>query len=219
MPLPVSACLPLSACLYTAAPAVSPPASQWVLLETFADSRPAAGTTTGQAPMARVSGRVSDQKNLAILAAGYTAPQQGEFDGRVDRIVQFLQNGDPSSDGFLNSQPYKRYYNAMNIFSVFQPSRDAGASKPWSGVKHGQRGRSVTNNLDCTYGVHTVRALSCHTSRVLQLASHAPAADLMLVLICTVSAAEPLVPGGEFLRLVQHELGHADALLADEYDK
>eukprot|EP01062_Namystynia_karyoxenos_P070695 TRINITY_DN6606_c0_g1_i1.p1 TRINITY_DN6606_c0_g1~~TRINITY_DN6606_c0_g1_i1.p1 ORF type:complete len:1435 (+),score=489.90 TRINITY_DN6606_c0_g1_i1:87-4307(+) len=167
----------------------------------------------------QVHGRVTDQKNLAILAAGFTAEERELFDAKVSEVSSFLRNGGGGPRDTLNSQPYKRYYHAMNIFAVWQPSPQSGASVP-------RTGRSVRNNLECTYGRDVERALKCNTALVLQLASHAPAADLMLVLvndeenyggtggqkICAVYT------GPKMVGVMLHEFGHADALLADEYD-
>eukprot|EP00756_Hemistasia_phaeocysticola_P061369 Hpha_TRINITY_DN4849_c0_g1::TRINITY_DN4849_c0_g1_i1::g.20324::m.20324 len=183
--------------------------------------------------------------NLIFVSAGYTSggPSSSaleRFKANVRVGIQNLQF--PQDFGLPEADiATARYFSTFNVFAVWQPSNQDGASKPAIGV-------SVDNNLRCTYGDGTARsparALYCPRSTVMSIADVAPVSHLWknTVVIALVNDVdyggtgvyrEGVIKYGTFYNgamesadpsiqktgasLLYHELNHAFADLSDEY--
>ena len=191
------------------------------------------------------SGPVGTQQNFVFLAGGYLASQREQFLKDLDHVVNILQQacGGGTCEGAMhltNTVPFKRYFTTFNVFAVFEPSAQEGASIPKTKTV-------VNNNLDCSYGTQVHRALFCSPSKVIALADTAPCGALEktnVVSIVLVNSKEyggaasyrPTVRVGSFsvneavfnlndakqkglfASLFFHEVGHCYSDLMDEYD-
>ena len=156
----------------------------------------------------QLAGLVQQQPNVVFLSSGYLSGEHENFFRDVSRAI----------DGVVGIEPYDKYFGLWNIYAVFQPSAERGASHPSNGI-------SVDTNLDCSYGKTTIRALSCSSRLVAALAATVPAVDSRIVIVNDITYGgtggtnTAVVYNGEYLGAVlAHELGHSIADLSDEYD-
>eukprot|EP01063_Lacrimia_lanifica_P039009 TRINITY_DN8445_c0_g1_i1.p1 TRINITY_DN8445_c0_g1~~TRINITY_DN8445_c0_g1_i1.p1 ORF type:complete len:1403 (+),score=520.35 TRINITY_DN8445_c0_g1_i1:105-4313(+) len=190
-------------------------------------------------------GPVDTQITVTFVSAGYTKDEQEKFEADVQRGWQTL-DGTGIDVGVLDSAPWPRYYPTINVYSIFQESKESGASMP-HGPGHvqpkerycnGEKGCEpfeVTDNLGCAYGSPHQKMLNCDWGRVLELASFAPSSDLVVVFVNadvyggTGDPGPPnvapeervgvamLYNGESMPLLLVHEVGHAFGGLSDEY--
>lgn len=165
-------------------------------------------------------------RSVTFLSSGYTSSLQSQFNSDVQSCVNALKG----LDATLDSSPWPRYSALMNFYSVFEPSRDNGASRP-QGPNHDCAGMSacgptaLSNNLQCAYGTPHPRELSCSVAAVLSLASFAPVSDIIVVIVndkdfggtgyqnvAVISSSSTYMT-----YLLVHVLNHAVAGLGDEY--
>ena len=178
-------------------------------------------------------GDPADVHNLVFLAAGYTAAERPKWEADVTSALQAFRTG----DRYGNTMPFVRYLPAINIFSVWQPSAESGASIP-------SQKKVVENNLGCTYGTTIDRLLTCNRGLLMDLAEVSDAkprskhfnnvVGLVLVNSDKYGGAGSPSSGfkygsfyttsdqsagarATFAAIMFHELGHAWLHLADEY--
>eukprot|EP00755_Sulcionema_specki_P012278 Sspe_Gene.51005::Locus_28334_Transcript_1_1_Confidence_1.000_Length_3708::g.51005::m.51005 len=187
----------------------------------------------------QLHGPTSTRTNIVILSAGFRADEQSLFNASIDMTMKFLER--PQHYGLTEGGfPLSRYLSTTNIFSVFQPSVDAGADKP-------SLGKYVKNNLGCSYGSGTAgepaRALRCDRALSIALADTSPVSPSQhnTIVLALVNDADyggtglyhpsiklaTLYTGGMHTNdddtlvrsasLLYHEIGHALADLYDEY--
>ena len=183
------------------------------------------------------------QITVTFASSGYVASDAAKFAEDVQRAWQTLEGADPSIK--INPAPWNRYVSTLNIYSLFQASPESGASMP-HGVNHeavaapycsgkGCEPFAVQNNLDCAYGTPHRKMLGCDWQKVMELASYAPASDLVVVLVnhnVYGGTGDPGPPNAEHSArigvatiyngkdmplLLVHEVGHAFGGLSDEY--
>eukprot|EP01062_Namystynia_karyoxenos_P076859 TRINITY_DN7616_c0_g1_i6.p1 TRINITY_DN7616_c0_g1~~TRINITY_DN7616_c0_g1_i6.p1 ORF type:complete len:1267 (+),score=235.13 TRINITY_DN7616_c0_g1_i6:61-3861(+) len=124
----------------------------------------------------QMAGPVDAQNNFVFLSGGYTKDQKAMFDEDVKSAVEFMKV--PAKTGYAEygkSVALTRYVSMFNVFSVFQPSVEEGATRPNPPAP--QLPVSVNNNLGCRYGGidgQPERMLTCDTAMVNALASTAP---------------------------------------------
>jgi len=157
------------------------------------------------------TGDSSRRYDLVIVGDGFTAAEQGEFNARVDDVVEAL----------LAREPYASHMCAFNIWRVNVVSAE-------SGVDHPNRGEVKDTELDVRYGdparneaVRCIRSDS--PAKVLEAAGYAPEYDAVFVLAndddwggCAGQIVYSSTAPG-FAGIVTHELGHKIGSLADEY--
>ena len=181
-------------------------------------------------------GPPSEVHNLVILAAGYTAAERTKWEADLAKAIDFFVN--PPGEKYVNHMPLYRYFDAVNVFSVWQPSPESGATIP--------PGPVVNNNLDCSYGTSGIdRLLVCDYTKSLELAettdakpqSQNPRNVVALTLVNsdkyggsgsystnfkrgTFYASSDETPAGRdtFASIMFHELAHAWTHIADEYN-
>eukprot|EP01065_Artemidia_motanka_P046847 TRINITY_DN7190_c2_g1_i1.p1 TRINITY_DN7190_c2_g1~~TRINITY_DN7190_c2_g1_i1.p1 ORF type:complete len:1478 (+),score=501.53 TRINITY_DN7190_c2_g1_i1:46-4434(+) len=178
-------------------------------------------------------GPVDVVANLVLVSGGYLSSQQDKFNTDVDNVVRLFRQ--PPGQ-FSLSVPFARYFDTFNVFAVFQPSTQEGASR---------NGVTVSDNLKCEYGQTNPNALFCDTALMMALGDTSPAKPSTnlqnSVVIALVNS--PHYGGGgmyskkfrggaffngftltsdsnktRFASLLFHELGHSWSDLLDEYD-
>ena len=197
-----------------------------VLADTLADAEPRTEKRVGPS---------SEVHNLVFLAAGYTAAERTKWEADLAKAVEFFVL--PPGEKYVKYMPLYRYFDAVNIFSVWQPSPESGATIP--------PGPKVNNNLGCTYGSAGIdRLLDCDEKKVLALAETTDAKPQSqntrsVVALVLVNSDKYGGSGGysttfkqgtfyassdnspfereTFAATMFHELGHAWVDLADEY--
>lgn len=163
-------------------------------------------------------------RSLTFLSSGYQS--ESAFLADVATCVSTLTN----STGGVSADPWPRYIAVFNLYALYEPSAQLGASRP---AGHRQScafmtdcvARSVDNNLHCAFGSPNPQVLSCDVNLVRAMAAYAPAQDVVVVL---VNDAEPSGVGTDGLLyitnepafmpfLLVHYLNRAVAGLQEEY--
>ena len=194
-------------------------------------------------------GPTDTQYSIIFLAAGYMVDEKEKFFSDVKRVADMLiddqMSPDPpaeGNDGVYNlhrSVPYNRYWSFFNVFAVYQPSVESGASRPLYN-------KPVKNNLKCEHPADAERGVGCDTVLTRALAAVAPSRvkddpdrNLIVVLVNTpIYGGTGISYPGHYrichffngydlsnreerrrmLSLVDHEFGHAMGDLLDEYN-
>ncbi len=148
--------------------------------------------------------------DIAVLAEGYTASEEGKFRKDLDRLRKTL----------FSQEPYRSCSNQFNVSGVFLASAESGCDEPGYGIYK----RTTLGAAFDAFGLE--RYLLVEDNRVLQdLADHVPH-EVLVILVnhqryggggiyncyCTVTADNP-----RFEYVFPHELGHCFGGLADEY--
>ncbi|HDT14128.1 MAG TPA: peptidase M64 [Candidatus Aminicenantes bacterium] len=156
------------------------------------------------------SGEPGRKVDIAVIAEGYTAAEEGKFEADLARFTGF----------FLGFEPYKSHRDRFNIRGVFKPSGESGCDEP-------SHGSYKSTALDATFdSLGSERYLLTENNRSLRdIAAHVPYDALVIMvnharyggggiynLYCTFTADNPWT---EYLFL--HEFGHSFTGLADEY--
>jgi hypothetical protein len=156
------------------------------------------------------SGDPHGKVDVAIVAEGYTAAEQGKFRSDLARFVRL----------FFTQEPYASHRDSFNVYGVFVPSQQSGCSEPsWGSFKNTALGASFD-------ALGSERYLLTEDNRRLRdVAAHVPYDALMIMinssryggggiynLYCTFTS-DNYWSSYVFL----HEFGHSFAGLADEY--
>lgn len=150
--------------------------------------------------------------NVVLLAEGFTAGQQNQFDTACTAFV----------NAFVSTPPFDELSPAINVFRVNVSSTDAGADDPASA---GGTGATARTYFDATFGGNNIRRLLvCNGTTALQAAAaQIPEFTVVLVVVnSTVYGGSgggvgtySLAPGATEIAI--HEMGHTAFGLADEY--
>jgi len=150
--------------------------------------------------------------NIVLLAEGFTAAQQNDFNDACTSIVS----------AFLATPPYDGLSAALNFFRANVRSTDSGADDP---TATGGTGATARTYFDATFGSNGIRRLLvCNTSTALQTAAaRVPEFSVALVVVNSTVyggsgggvATFSLAAGATEIAL--HEIGHTAYGLADEY--
>lgn len=150
--------------------------------------------------------------NIVMLAEGFTAAQQGDFDNACTAFVAAF-NGTP---------PFDELGPAINVFRVNVSSTDSGADDPASA---GGTGAVANTYFDATFGGNGIRRLLlCNATTALQVAAaRVPEFSTVLVVVNSTvyggsggSIGTYSLAGGA-TEIAVHEMGHTAFGLADEY--
>lgn len=127
--------------------------------------------------MERISGPPRTQLNIIFLSAGFTKEQEGKYNQSLAAAIEFFdprltdKAADPDLYSMHMSVPWDRYFPFTNVYSVWQASKQEGASRPKTGLK-------VDNNLGCFHPETIERACTCQRKLVMALADMTPAKPL-----------------------------------------
>lgn len=156
------------------------------------------------------SGDPHKKVDVAFVAEGYTAAEEGKVKSDLDRFVKVL----------LGHEPYASRRDAFNIYGVFKPSAESGTDEP----SHGRyRATAVGTSFD---SLGSDRYLLTEDNRSLRDIAAAVPYDTLFIMVnqsryggggiynffCTFTVDNQW---HEYLFL--HEFGHSFAGLADEY--
>jgi hypothetical protein len=150
--------------------------------------------------------------NVMLLAEGFTAAQQADFNSACGEFVI----------AFRATSPFDVLSPAINIFRVNVISTDSGADDP---VATGGTGAEVRTYFDASFGSNGIRRLLvCNTSTVLQVAAaQVPEFTAAVVVVNSIvyggsggSVGTYSLAGGA-TEIAIHEMGHTAFGLADEY--
>jgi hypothetical protein len=156
------------------------------------------------------SGEPAVKVDLAFIAEGYTAEEEGKFRSDLKRLT----------DLFLDFEPYKSSRNKFNICGVFKPSAQSGVDEPGHGSF---KNTSLSASFD-SFG--SERYMLVEDNKTLRdIAAHTPYDALIVVAnhsryggggiynsYCALTSDNQWYP-----YLLLHEFGHSFAGLADEY--
>ena len=150
--------------------------------------------------------------NVVLLAEGFTAAQQTDFDNACDAFVSTLQT----------APPFDQLLPGVNVFRVNVQSTDSGADDPASA---GGTGATARTYFDATFGANGLRRLLvCNTTTALQVA----AAEVPEFTVAVVVVDSPVYGGSGgsvptyslamgATDIALHETGHSVFGFADEY--
>ncbi len=150
--------------------------------------------------------------NVVLLAEGFTAVQQNDFN---NACTAFL-------DDFQATPPFDELSTAINVFRVNVTSTDSGADDP---AAAGGTGATVRTYFDASFGGANIRRLLvCNTTTALQVAAaQVPEFAVVLVVVnSTIYGGSGGTVGTYSLaenatEIAIHEMGHTAFGLADEY--
>jgi len=150
--------------------------------------------------------------NVVLLAEGFTAAQQDDFDTACAGFVTALRA----------TPPYDELSPAINVFRVNVGSTDAGADDPASA---GGTGATARTYFDASFGGNGIRRLLvCNDTTALQVAAaQVPEFTVVVVVVNSTiyggsggSVGTYSLAGGA-TEIALHEMGHTAYGLADEY--
>jgi IgA Peptidase M64 len=150
--------------------------------------------------------------NVVLLAEGFTAAQQNDFNNACTAFV----------NAFRGTPPFDELSAAVNIFRVNVSSTDSGADDP---VAAGGTGATARTYFDATFGANNIRRLLvCNTTTALQVAA-AQVPEFTVVIVVVNSTIYGGSGGGVgtyslaggATEIAIHEMGHTAFGLADEY--
>jgi len=156
------------------------------------------------------NGGPGDKADLAILAEGYTAAEEGKFRQDLARFSAL----------FLGQEPYKSFRERFNIYGVFKASRESGCDE----ASFGQFKNTALGSGFDSFG--SERYLLTDDNRAMRdMAAHVPY-DAILIMVnharyggggiynlyCTFTTDNQWCD-----YLLMHEFGHSFSGLADEY--
>ncbi len=151
--------------------------------------------------------------NIVLLAEGFTAAQQQEFNTAADTFVSQL----------VKTAPFDDFTAVINAFRVNITSTDSGADDPLT--TDGGLGTTADTYFDASFGLGGVqRIMSFDTTRALQVAAaQVPEFTAALVVVnSTIYGGSGGMAGIYSLALGSsdigmHEMGHSVFGLGDEY--
>lgn len=150
--------------------------------------------------------------NVVLLAEGFTAAQQGDFNTACTTFV----------NAFTHTGPFDELASAINIFRVNVASTDTGADDP---AATGGTGATARTYFDATFGGNGIRRLLlCNSGTALTTAAtQIPEFTVAIVVVnSTVYGGSggsvgtySLAPNATEIAI--HEMGHTAFHLGDEY--
>jgi hypothetical protein len=165
------------------------------------------GTTQifGAAPLDRAF-------NVVLLAEGFTAAQQNDFDLASAQFVATL----------TAAEPFGQVAHRLNVFRVNVASNEPGADDP---VSAGGTGATASTYFDARFGANGLRRLLvCDASLALQVAlTQVPTFSVAIVVVNSAiyggsgGAVAVFSLANTASEIALHEIGHTAFGLADEY--
>jgi hypothetical protein len=160
------------------------------------------------------SGPRAECINIVFLSEGYTTASMPTFAGHVDTAVNYL----------FGREPWQQYRNFCNVFRIQIASTQDGTD---NGTGGGTKNTYFSTGFydASTPQLLTIASGSTGYTRVFSLLNtHVPEYDVAILLVNDVKyggsgGTIALATVNEYsAQVVEHELGHSFANLADEYD-
>ncbi len=154
-------------------------------------------------------GTAAQSLDIVLVADGFAASERDAF----------FTAAAGTCDALLQWTPYAEYASLFNVYALFYPSPQSGASHPSQGVY-------VDNAFGTTFDYGGVERLAvADDAKVLDAVGQAtPDYDIAVVVVNDLAyggsgGAVPVVSmAPDAIAILRHELGHNLAHLADEYD-
>lgn len=175
---------------------------------------PNVDTSTLDAPGALIeiekNGPSAAKVDLVILGDGFTAAERGKFEADARRMTERL----------LTTEPFKTRRRDFNVWGLCPPAREAGISRPSSGIHRAAP-------LGCTYdALGSERYILTYDNRAFRRAASFAPYDAAAIIINSPTYGGGGIFGqytttaagsGYAAYVFVHEFGHHFAGLADEY--
>lgn len=178
----------------------------------------AAGKAMGQTSTlftVEQNGPRSQRINLVFLSEGYTAADMPNFAGHVSTAVNFL----------FTKEPWQQYRSYCNVYRIEIASNESGCDNGNTSGAGGTRDTYFNAGFNTPTVTQLLTLGSGGSSRAYSLLNtHVPEYDVPVVLVNdtkyggaggSISVASV---NSSSAAVVEHEIGHSFALLADEYD-
>ncbi|WAC14385.1 M64 family metallopeptidase [Dyadobacter pollutisoli] len=162
------------------------------------------------------TGPLSNRINVVILGDGFTKEELPKFTAEARKFADF----------FLSYEPYNRYKDYFNFFSIPTPSKESGVTNPGTApdAYTDQPVGKKNTFYSGTFGSSIHRLVTINYAVALNvLASNLPEYDLTVVLINTTfyggsGGSVAVHTLNEQANLIGvHEIGHTFSQLNDEY--
>ena len=159
-------------------------------------------------------GPAASRFNLVLIAEGYTAAQQAQFQADAEDFVEFL----------FQTPPFSTHCSAINVYRLDVESDESGADDP---VACGGTGATVDTYFDASFcGDGVIRRLlvSNGATAIAELNSALPEWDQALVIVNSNTyggsggSVGTTSVSGTWENIAVHEFGHSAFGLADEYE-
>ncbi len=165
--------------------------------------------TAGDCQALLETGPTGGRVDFVVVGDGYPAAERDKFYADAAAVAADLQS----------ASTYASYAPVFNVWALYVPSAESGADDPSTGTM-------VDTAFDATYGYQGIDYLiGVDTGGVfVEVNERFPERDLA---ICIVNAPKYGGSGGpvavtsthpDSLRILEHEMGHSFAGLADEYE-
>jgi IgA Peptidase M64 len=160
------------------------------------------------------NGPRTDRINIVFLSEGYTTASMPNFAGHVDTAVNYL----------FGREPWQQYRNFCNVFRIQIASTQDGTD---NGTGGGTKNTYFSTGF---YDTSTPQLLSIangstgYTRIFSLLNTHVPEYDVAILLVNDIKyggsgGTVAIASVNQYsAQVVEHELGHSFANLADEYD-
>ncbi len=161
------------------------------------------------------NGSRAQRINIVFLSEGYTAAELPNFAGHVQTAVNFL----------FSKEPWQQYRSYCNVYRIEIASNQSGCDNGTSSGAGGLRDTYFSTGFNTSSVTQLLTLAGTGSSRVYSLLNtHVPEYDVPVVLVndtkyggsggsLSVASINSLSAA-----IVEHEIGHSFAGLADEYD-
>lgn len=166
-----------------------------------------------------ITGPTDRRVNIVFLSEGYRDVEMDQFELDVQQVL----------DGLFSESPYKEYQDFFNVYAIEVPSTQSGTDHPGTAADCPEGLPTFHNNtyFNSTFdfaGIHRLLVAKNAQAVYGVLQDNMPEWDVVFIVVNTDWYGGS---GGEFAtfsmdpassEIALHELGHAFAGLADEYD-
>ncbi len=182
------------------------------LLLTICSLTTLANAQTSQLFTVEQNGPRSERINLVFLSEGYTAADMPNFAAHVSQTVNYL----------FSREPWMQYRSYCNVYRIEIASNQSGCD---NGIAGGLRDTYFSTGFNTPTVTQLLTLAGTGSSRAYTLLNtHVPEYDVPLVLVNDPTyggSGGPIAVGSVHAlsaAVMEHEIGHSFALLADEYD-
>lgn len=160
-------------------------------------------------------GARAQQINIVFLSEGYTAAEMPNFATHVNNAINFL----------FTKEPWQQYRSYCNVYRIEIASNQSGCDNGNTSGANGTRDTYFSSGFNTPTVTQLLTLAGTGTSRAFTLLNtHVPEYDVPVVIVndtkyggaggsISVASVNSLSAA-----IVEHEIGHSFANLADEYD-
>jgi hypothetical protein len=161
------------------------------------------------------NGPAHQRWNIVILSDGYRASQ----------IPSFVTNAKDVANGIKSLQPFKEYWEAVNVYRVDVESTDSGADDPAACGGSGTTPATYFDSTFCTGGIERLLTVNSVTATTVAR-NQVPEVDSVIIVVNspkyggsgdTLNKVSVMSLHADAIKIARHEIGHSNYNLADEY--